>query len=630
MLRVFLFLDEENGNIDTYKQPGETQECATCPGEEVSNDRNSRCKLELTGEVVPSVDSEPDGKPVFDSSVTVPADKHIPPTREVESNSYRNGYVHEKRDTGKLVTFLSDFNLKLEDINRFYTTIINSLGFSSHCFSTDEANRSHRNPEYRRYNSQAETSKSSKKNDVKPSFMQIPSGQEIKKIFLVLYDLLVQETPESRENAEELLLGDQILLLEYCEQSSQTSDEKHMVSKETQKHDDEAMSEKDRLEKVVRSLKHDLKESRKLFKIQESQYRKDLFELSKKTKDLDEMVNNLQEALKTSEEELRETLHELGRLSVENSWMMKETKTDLQFQKTFKLKQSSTQTVQAASVEAATSSTSEPLLGAGAMIKPDEQLQKDMENTARNTPDESAEISTQVFMEESSDREGISLGNIPTTAVERSLYNNYKLLLLTIADRLLTDDVVKLKEWASSTFSVDVSREIINVFWELDGKGHISASNLKPLREFFEKIVRIDLIHLIDCFLQDDYALLRNTNSTGIQRNNVRVTSGLAAPTLRLCRSSSSRLLNTSAVGGQNPQSILPKSGLVEVEESLVVSRPPFQNATTKTRSPVFPGRVESQGAGRQKMPEIVVTDGAAHDDGKTKREITKLNFIYH
>ena len=618
---TFLFLDEDHVDVQScFKQPVETQDCLVCPEKEMNDDTNSRCELELTHEVVHSSDNKPDAKSTVDNDGIITEDKHTSPTNEVESASHRNGYILKKRDNDKLKTILDNFCLKVGELKEICRNAIYLLSFPGHFSWKDDGNRSD-NPEYRMHENAAKTSSPFKINGVKPSLTQLSRGQKIKKVFLNLFKFLVEDTPESQESAEELVLCDQILSLEYCDQGSQTSNEKGTVNKETQNHNKEVDSERNRLEKVVSTLKHDLEQSRKIWKVEADQYKREICEHSKKTSDLDDVVDELQKTLKNMEGELQETLHELGRLSVENTRMMKENRLNLQCQKTLKLKQTSTQTIQAPSFQAASSSTSEPFLGARAMIKPDEQLHEDMEDTARNTPGETAEISTQVFMEESSDREGISLGNIPTTAVERSLYNNYKLLLLTIADRLLTDDVVKLKEWASSTFSVDVSREIINVFWELDGKGHISASNLKPLREFFEKIVRIDLIHLIDCFLQGDYALLRNTNSTGIQSSNMRVTSGHAGPvrTLILSGGSRPRLLNTAASGGKNPEPTLHKSGRFEVEESFVVSRPTYQNTAVKPRSAVLTCGAENQTVGHQKMPGLVVTDGIARDDGKSK-----------
>ena len=154
-------------------------------------------------------------------------------------------------------------------------------------------------------------------------------------------------------------------------------------------------------------------------------------------------------------------------------------------------------------------------LGAEGVKKLDETTQEEPGAVGKDPVDDTRISVVKISREESSEREGIRLGNVPTTAVERSLYNNYKFLLQIMSQRLLSNDLIKLKEWAEGTFSIDAnSRDAIEIFRKLDQQEVISASNLVLLREFFEKILRIDLAHLIDCFMRGDYSLLRNTNSS--------------------------------------------------------------------------------------------------------------------
>ena len=113
-----------------------------------------------------------------------------------------------------------------------------------------------------------------------------------------------------------------------------------------------------------------------------------------------------------------------------------------------------------------------------------------------------------VQQDDSNGREFISLGNIPPTSVATTVYNNYKLLLLSLVQCLLSSEVMKLKDWASQNFSTN-SQNANDVLLQLDQKGIINASNLSPLRDFFESIVRIDLVYIIDEFLLGNYSLLR-------------------------------------------------------------------------------------------------------------------------
>ena len=123
-------------------------------------------------------------------------------------------------------------------------------------------------------------------------------------------------------------------------------------------------------------------------------------------------------------------------------------------------------------------------------------------------------LSFSVQQDDSNGRECISLGNIPPTSVATTLYNNYKLLLLSLGQRLLSSEVVKLMEWVSHDFSIENAQNATDVFLQLDQKGIINASDLSQLRDFFESIVRIDLVYIIDAFLLGDYSrLLRQTSA---------------------------------------------------------------------------------------------------------------------
>jgi hypothetical protein len=86
---------------------------------------------------------------------------------------------------------------------------------------------------------------------------------------------------------------------------------------------------------------------------------------------------------------------------------------------------------------------------------------------------------------------------------------SYRHLLEIIAQSLLLDDVVKLKDWASKRFSIDNSENAADVLLYLDQTGVIQASNLSHLRAFFESICRIDLVYTIDEVLQGNCNVLQ-------------------------------------------------------------------------------------------------------------------------
>ena len=111
--------------------------------------------------------------------------------------------------------------------------------------------------------------------------------------------------------------------------------------------------------------------------------------------------------------------------------------------------------------------------------------------------------------QDSSEEEYISLSNVPPFSVATTLYNNYKLLLMFIAQNLLSSDVNKLRNWANQKFSITNPENATDILFQLDEKGLINASDLIQIRDFFQSITRIDLVYVIDAFLLGDYSLLR-------------------------------------------------------------------------------------------------------------------------
>ena len=150
---------------------------------------------------------------------------------------------------------------------------------------------------------------------------------------------------------------------------------------------------------------------------------------------------------------------------------------------------------------------------------------------------------------------------------------------------------------------MDLSTHVYEGFLELDRKGIISASNLTNLRLFFEAMSRIDLVHLIDCFLFGDYANLKrsvssrknNNPSTKTRTVGIGATSSIANPkrSLTLGRRGSARNFGTSK-GVEVKESFNPKPTEVQNPQ---LRHSTLGNCRTQNIEPVF-------GAG------LVVTDG--------------------
>ncbi|XP_046861931.1 uncharacterized protein LOC124455287 [Xenia sp. Carnegie-2017] len=115
-----------------------------------------------------------------------------------------------------------------------------------------------------------------------------------------------------------------------------------------------------------------------------------------------------------------------------------------------------------------------------------------------------------VQQDESNNYENISLKSAPPISVASSLFVNYKMMLLTIPERLLSSDVTAMKEWARRQFSIEHAQDATEILRELDRRLIISASNLSVLHSFFESIIRFDLIYIIDGYLTGDYSVFKN------------------------------------------------------------------------------------------------------------------------
>ena len=393
------------------------------------------------------------------------------------------------------------------------------------------------------------------------------------------------------------------------DQNTQTKEDVETKETQTAHDSDEWKFKNDKLMETIRSLEFEMTR-------READYKKAIFDLEKANRKLKDQLVRVTNRLEAKEEELRETFLELGRASVEVTRMKNEKKREFEFDKTFKSISVTTQTPQpSCSAQAQTSGTE-------VAVKSNTQFQSHFGDIVENSENFPPEVSVQESMEVSSSTEGASLTNMPTTTVERSLYNNYKLLLLTIADRLLSSDAAKLKTWASSMFSADVSSDISEVFHDLDRKKVISASDLSKLREFFETILRIDLVHLIDCFLLGDYTPLRSTNSTRILRiENRRTNRGTSSAAAQgIFSNSSTRLQSSISSERQSSQTSPSKQPQFdENKKSVTGNRPRLPQIPLKTASLFASSETENATQDtRQTTRELVITDGpVSSDNGK-------------
>ena len=379
----------------------------------------------------------------------------------------------------------------------------------------------------------------------------------------------------------------------YFQQCSQTEKDFGIGSKETQTSSQlykDMEAEILNLKGVVRSLECKLNKSEEQLERAKRDHKEAVSELVKKNDVSNNKIITLESELKRVQEELKETFLELGRVSVENARIVNQKKREIKFNKTFKSKPQDLATIHNSetSISTLTSSCENNKASVESVDKEKFGLNGEI------TEEDSAIVvaSVQETGEESSGGEGIKISNIPTNAVERSLYNNYRLLLYTIVDRLLPSEKTKFKEWAGNMFSVDVTLDISEVLFELDRKGVIGAQNLQRLSEFFEKNLRIDLVHLIDCFLVGDYSHLRTNLAANVDRfprNVLRITNSgdRFVASRQGTRGSSAKSPAAIPLSDKTlKRSFTNTSEGFEIEESFINLQPELQNSVVKTRCP--------------------------------------------
>ena len=201
-------------------------------------------------------------------------------------------------------------------------------------------------------------------------------------------------------------------------------------------------------------------------------------------------------------------------------------------------------------------------------------------------------LSFSVQQDYSNEQEKISLSNVPPTSVATTLYNNYKLLLLSLGQILLSSEVTKLMTWATQNFPIVNPQNATHVLFQLDENEVINASDLSQLRHFFESIVRFDLVYVIDAFLLGDYGILRqittskkrDVSTTQTPQNNTTT----RYQNLFNAASNSQFSLRDSSLRGENSNE--PQSSVLQQKQQpfppLVLSQPTPNDAKFVPRSP--------------------------------------------
>ena len=234
---------------------------------------------------------------------------------------------------------------------------------------------------------------------------------------------------------------------------------------------------------------------------------------------------------------------------------------------------------------------------------------KKRSNVLASASEEATALSFSVQQDYSNDTEYISLDHhMPPQSVATLLYTNYKLLLVSQSQLLLFSDVMKLKDWAALNFSIENIQNPTDVLLQLDKKGVINASDLSVLRNFFESIVRFDLVYIIDEFLLGDYTLLHKI-SVMKKRD---ATKALQNPQYasRYTRALSS-LRQTSLQGSTPARSAASKGSLRLITDPATLRKPENSNGAQSSfpqqrHQPLFPNTSTLSNANNPKRPSVI------------------------
>ena len=216
--------------------------------------------------------------------------------------------------------------------------------------------------------------------------------------------------------------------------------------------------------------------------------------------------------------------------------------------------------------------------------------------------------------QDSSEEEYISLSTIPPFSVATTLYNNYKLLLIFIAQKLLSSDVTKLRNWADQKFSITNPENATDILFQLDEKGLINASDLIQIRDFFQSITRIDLVYVIDAFLLGDYSLLRQ-NPLPKRKSENRLQNGNTTPKYPYISNSGNTsrysLIGTTS-GSQGNSSVFQQSQQPSIQNFASTSPTHLPKSSNKKHLPAFEQQSNDPVLNRlapTKMAQVAVAD---------------------
>lgn len=222
--------------------------------------------------------------------------------------------------------------------------------------------------------------------------------------------------------------------------------------------------------------------------------------LKMKNKELEKKNKELEKKNKYAEKEYESLLADYGQLLVQETAREKAEKKAALFQQLYRSTPAAEGESSRSSYE---SSSSRPRVVYQSLLTRDNPPSR----TRTETPNSSTREDDTTIPAQGDSNLATPEGN-PTTSGPTYSGKPYHILLQAISKVLRSSEKRKLMSWASQQFSIADPRSATHVLFQLDQKGLISPLNLNHLRVFFENIIRFDIVHMIDGFLQSDFSLL--------------------------------------------------------------------------------------------------------------------------
>ena len=366
--------------------------------------------------------------------------------------------------------------------------------------------------------------------------------------------------------------------LNLIDQSTQTTDNDLAFQDCYKGHYDQTKLENLELLNENELLKRKLWEKEKQLQVEKTSMRNNMIVLENEILNWKKRCHDIEKDKKTIEKENKDLLFENGRLLIEMDSKVTREKDIEKFKKIYPCMSNVNACEELVELEA------EHTPGRAAQNKNQSNHvgSSSALTNEGNVPSDPLQFPVQV--EERNEMEPIGRRNEPLSATCPNKIA-YKQLLLAIGHSLLSNDVIKLRDWAHEQFSVETNLIASETMFELDRKGVINPMNLSVLHVFLESILRFDLAHLIHQYCCGDYSNLRQE----IVRIKERIIKNAREHNLHHLRSSTTFPTHSHSPRSSAPQEVSERNRQAVYNSTIAMSGSGNQHDTANGNPPNYP-----------------------------------------